>query len=302
MKKEVTWNQQADEFRERLIADITERFPEIEFTPRDVIKNNGIVCHGISCRMPESNIAPTMYIDNDWEAFSNGDDYGEMFNALASAIEREVGRIPEIDASADLLKKERVLFKLVNSERNAELLETVPHRTFLDLAEVYYLQVSFGGGEGSILITDEIQKSMDVSEEELHELAVQNARRLKPRDLRPIAEVVQELCEASGAWMPPLDDGPSLMVLTSEDKTFGAINMALPEVMAEAAEAIGGDFYILPSSVHEILLMPESHGSEEEMLAQLVREVNSTEVSPNEVLSDSVYFYSREKGEVTKVQ
>ena len=65
----------------------------------------------------------------------------------------------------------------------------------------------------------------------------------------------------------------------------------------EIAEKLG-DFYVLPSSIHEVMIVPKSTGRSLEELELMVRSVNSSEVEPDEVLSDHVYEYDAKEHEL----
>ena len=95
--------------------------------------------------------------------------------------------------------------------------------------------------------------------------------------------------------MAPEEYGPPLYVLTNKEKTQGAAMIARPDIMKEIGDKFGCDYYVLPSSTHEVLVMPVSAGVELEMLSAMVHEVNATEVSPQDKLSDKVQYYDRER-------
>lgn len=92
-----------------------------------------------------------------------------------------------------------------------------------------------------------------------------------------------------------------MKVLSNERRIHGAVCMLYPGVLKEMADRIGGDFFIIPSSVHEVILLPDADKGLNEGLKQLIREVNSTQVAPEEVLSDTLYRYDRAEGRVMMV-
>ena len=89
-----------------------------------------------------------------------------------------------------------------------------------------------------------------------------------------------------------------MKILTNSRKTYGACSILYPEVLEQVAEQMEGDIYLIPSSVHEMLALPKEQERSGEELQAMIAEVNSTEISPEEVLSDHLYFFSRKDKEI----
>lgn len=81
-------------------------------------------------------------------------------------------------------------------------------------------------------------------------------------------------------------------------KTYGACSILYPGMLEQLAERIGGDYYMIPSSVHEFLLVPREREQDREELKKMIAEVNRTELPPEEVLSDHLYLYCSREREV----
>ena len=89
-----------------------------------------------------------------------------------------------------------------------------------------------------------------------------------------------------------------LYVLTNRDSFFGASCILYPGLMKKIGKMLGGDYYILPSSVHETILLKTGGEADPEYLRCLVREVNRLYVTSDEFLSDEVYMYRQERDAV----
>lgn len=194
--------------------------------------------------------------------------------------------------------KERISVKLINYEANQRLLMTIPHKRFLDLAEVYYYIADVCGRESmaTILIQNQYMEMWGISRERLAETAYANCRRYLPVEIKSMKEILEEL-EGGSISQVVESSMPEMYIATNRQRKYGAVVMLFSEVLGEFAERAEDDLYILPSSVHEIILLPVGT-LDKEILAETVRGVNRTQVSTEENLSDTVYRYCRESGRI----
>lgn len=223
----------------------------------------------------------------------NKDGKAAMNDAIEKLRKAVAGGKPVSQGEAREFIMEHVLYALANPEFNAAMLECIPHVEFLDMVVEY--RVVFDGEDGtkSILVTNGICESLEITGEELDSAARRNAMRFGNTAetlggmLRRLLGTAEE--EQSG-------DAAAYVVYGKQPK-YGASAMLFPESFAEIAKKLGSDLYILPSSVHEVIAVPAIGDASE--LKRTVRKVNETCVSPEDVLGNSVYRYSLEKGEIT---
>ena len=278
----------------------------------EVLKNNDTHLTGLTIRTEESNVAPTIYLEGSFERYKAGD-------AAVPAIVSEILSVYEshkttmsFDASLVMdfsACKERICFKLVNADRNRKLLSNAPHIIICDdLAVIFYILVS-NDGEETATIT--VRKSMfelwGVDENELFKLALVNTQRLFKGRVMSMASVMMELLsdrmdeENTKEFYDMVvseEDKVPLFVCTNKQRINGAGVLLYKDLLKDFADMVGKDFYILPSSIHETLLIPVSNQMDVEYLRSMVREVNVTQVAPEEVLSDNVYIYRREDDKI----
>ena len=190
--------------------------------------------------------------------------------------------------------KHLLTIQIVNAQENAEMLKNVPHKMMEDLAEVCRFDVSEkNDSEATILVTDNLLNNYGIDKQQLFADAEQSAPILHPVQMKPLGSVIGEI---TGNDMPDDEIGIPIIVASNEKNLLGAGVMAYPDFMEKAAEKIGGDFYVLPSSIHEVLLLKDDGTQEAAMLEDMVRSVNETTVDKTEQLSDNVYHYdSKEK-------
>lgn len=190
--------------------------------------------------------------------------------------------------------KKRLRIRLVSVKGNEEALQTVPHREYEDIAMVYRLEIYNRGSErayATVGYKDLIQYK--VSKEELHWSAMEAACRNNHITVSPIGS----LFDAEGLYA----EAPELFWVVTTDEPWGAWAVFYPGMMEECAKIMGrNSYFILPSSVHEMLLMPDGNVKAED-LQQMVANINRSAVEPKDRLTDSVYYYDSLTGSFRKV-
>ncbi|MDE6052868.1 MAG: hypothetical protein K2G55_03710 [Lachnospiraceae bacterium] len=192
--------------------------------------------------------------------------------------------------------KDRIIYKLINTEKYTELLEDLPHMEFLDLSIVFHCLISQKETESETLLVHNIHlKLWDVTVEELFKAAKENTPKLLPYELKSMAEVIcednpEEELDAENAENAPM------YVLSNTIRVAGATCMLYTNLIRDIAELLGSSFYIIPSSVHEVLILPSADTSENEEIKVMIREINDTQMQSEEILSYSLYRYDKEEG------
>lgn len=278
----------------------------------DVRKNNGIVLRGLTVMQDDSNISPTIYLNNYYVEYING--RATLVNVVNDVM--DTYHRNKVNQSVDMRYflnyesvKRSVVYKLINTEKNKELLEDIPHIEFLDLSIVFQCMVAQEElGTASILIHNVHLKLWDVSVEKLYQAAKENTQRIQEYEIKSMADVLHEIMEAenSGEFdddncTPEFSDSVPMYVLSNKSRVEGAACMLYPNLVRDFAEAIGSSFYIIPSSIHELLLLPAEHDAESREIKSMIREINDTQVSTEEILSYSLYFYDREEGKIVRL-
>lgn len=246
---------------------------------------------------PGDEASPVIYLDAWHEKLCGGKGFGETVEEIWGLYLQHAGKTP-LDKGEFMDWKrvrKKVSVRLVHYQKNREMLEDMPHRRFLDLAEAYYFTAeTCMDGFAAVLITDSHMDYWGICQRELREAAYENHKKNGGTKIQTMDKVIREMLGA------PADSGCSPMqmyVATNRFKLGGAAAMLFAGEFSGLAQELGSDLYILPSSIHEILLLPVSAGKPEE-LAEIVKEVNRTQVMPEERLSDSVYLYDRKSGEI----
>lgn len=251
-----------------------------------ILKNNGVYAEGIVIREPGGQIAPVIYLEEYYRSYLGGESV-EDITAKILQMYRECPAPPEWDFREILdfnRVREKIVYKLVSAEKNEKLLKQVPHLPVLDFAIVFYLTISEGAFQNcSVLIKNDHMNLWKIPMTVLYETAKVNTPKLCPAVLRPLADFL-------GAPEELMPEGP-VLVLTNEQGVNGAAVLLYPHLPEYIFQKTGGSYYLLPSSVHEFLVVPEKAGISAKELSEMVREINGTEVDPQDVLSDHIYRF-----------
>ena len=194
----------------------------------------------------------------------------------------------------------------MNLEKNTTRLQNVPYMQREDLAITYHVKVSGNRDSiGSLMITNELMEVYGVTKEKLHTQAMENMERLSPTVFLPLGEMIVDVMtedfgrnegvsqEEAKEYVKDMipTGGPNVYCLTNQYKMNGAVGIMSESIQQMVADRVGGDYYVLPSSVHEVLIVPQSAGMDPEELTDMVNTVNEGCVMQDEILSDHVYQY-----------
>lgn len=278
---------------------------EYRVTVQDVHKNNNLVLTGITILKKDCNIAPTIYLNQAFEQYQEGRTMESICREIIRVYEKhKVQTDFDVSCVTDFSKvQNRICYKVINAEKNKVLLADTPYVLLEDLAVIFYILVSNDAeGTGTITIKNNMLEYWDVNTDTLYELALANTQRLFRGTVQSMANVMMDIlskqmdeedaCEFFD-MMVDADDAIPMYVCTNTMKLNGAGVILYNGLLQEFADRVDSDVYILPSSVHETLLIPVNADMDVEYLRDMVRTVNRTEVAPDEILSDNVYYYNR---------
>lgn len=269
---------------------------EYEIIEQEVTKNNSVKYTGIMAKSKDTNAFPTIYIDEMYDSSMNEDDVDYLAMKVANNLKNA-----KIDDTSYVYNyfnfeesKDSIYIKVINAEKNKDLLQDVPYRRWHNLAIVYFYLVDGKEDDkrATVLVRNSHLKSFEIDEKKLYETAVNNMKRDIEPKIFSMNELVHDLCGRN-----IIEECP-MYVLCNSIKLFGASLILDKELMKEVSGKLNGNFYILPSSIHELIVLPEHLASDVKDMASIVSSINKTEVLKEEVLADSVYYYDRELDEV----
>lgn len=277
---------------------------EVRVTPVDKVNRK---LDGLSLLAQNENtmISPTLYINDMYEKYSKTGDLQATLREAAEAMDQAFreAEIPPLDIST---AKDNIIFQLVNTMQNEDLLKKLPHRDFQDLSIIYRWVVGVEQqGISSVVINNHVAESLGMGEEELFKAAAENTRRILPPVVQSMNEVMRDMFVADGMpkeladlMVGEQEPEMTMWVISNERKIEGAASMLYEDKLHSLAEKVGTDLYILPSSVHEVIAVSVEMGEPEE-LARMVAEINMDQVDLSERLSNQVYHYDKDLRKIT---
>lgn len=288
-------------FVDNIVALLKEKMGEdYEIKVTKVVKNNDIHLTGVIMMKKADSVSPTIYLEELYQEYCAGTDIQEIVDKIAELYEAQLRDIKlDMNFFSDFkYVKGRIFHKIIHYEKNKKLLEDVPHFKWCDLAVVFYYAMEEEIlGKASVLIHNNHLDMWEQSVDALYRIAQENMRRSMPEMLVPMWELIESI---TGGRSEGAED-IRMYVLTNRDKLYGASAMLYSDKIRELADKLQSDLLILPSSVHEVLLLPDDREKEYDFYRRMVEEVNTTQVEPEEILSYSLYRYVREKAEIEEI-
>ncbi|MGN0384096.1 MAG: DUF5688 family protein [Eubacterium sp.] len=295
---------------------------------RKIIKNNDIELDALTIMESKSNISPTIYLNKYYDKFMHGE---EIDNIVKEIYELYTQHNGVLDFKVEMFRdfsymKDKIVYKLINAEYNKKLLQDIPHFKVLDLAVVFYCLINNDwSGSATALIHNSHMDMWEVTKEDLYELATVNTPKILPPEIRSMEDIVRDMIvddiekdmEAKGILrdgyeseygsledianmvmeeMDELKNDICMFVLTNHTRLNGAACILYDNLLLDFANKNNSDIYVIPSSVHEVILVPAGKYIESEDINSMIKEVNNTGVEEGDILSDHVYFFNRETG------
>ncbi len=262
---------------------------------RESTRNNGRVLVGITVSPRGREMAPCIYVEPylppDPSRFLQKGTWERVADRLAADFRYALDMLEPEGEPIFLAEEipEKLILDVVNLEKNSEVLKEQPHREFLDLAIVMQWLVTCGGRTGRIPVTHDILEEWGRSFDDLYDTALENTIRRYPGRLDPLGEVVSEMSHGLVSDMPN-----PMYYIGTQHGLQGVAAILYPGLLHSLYERLGEAYYVIPSSVNELLALPVSMEPDPERLDNLIWEVNTYMLDRSEVLSDSLYLYSPE--------
>ena len=265
---------------------------------------------GIKCEVPDgrNSYGPIVYLEKLYDKYLQNEDY---IQTLVDIREVVIAAIEDAKTFKNQHFNPReahdsIIFHFIHTEQNKEYLETLPHREFHDLSIVYrWIVEQSEEGIASVQINDALACVMGLDEDELYQLAYENTRRMFPTCIRPIQEVIKSFqMNLSNDDIPEFDVSKFekehlLYVISNHVNEKGAVNVLYTDELQKLSEQVESDLFLLPSSLHEMMAIPE-HVMDLETMAKMVYEVNQM-VEIEDRLSNEVYKYDRVTQSIVQV-
>lgn len=293
-----------ENFKETIKELVQEKFgATYQVKIHNIKKNNGLELNGLSITNDATSVSPTIYLEGFYQDFVEGQSIEKIAIDICNLYQKHISSAPAY-TSEDFLDfdkmKERIVYKIINVEKNNELLKEIPYFQFLDLAIVFYCLLDTNADScASILIYNMHLDLWNVGKEEIYEIAKENTPKLLPSTLESLGDVLLDLMELSGNEDMNLDDlladdgvQQKMYILSNKSRIHGAASILYPGVLSAFSEKLNSDLYILPSSTDEVIIVKAGTAGRKEF-DEMVSEVNS-QVETEKVLANHIYIFEKD--------
>lgn len=293
---------------------IIDKLPEVddntEVVIQKIVKNNGIQLDAVSIFFEDRKISPNIYLNPYYNSYIVGT---SMDIIMYDIIERYISELDYLSCEhIDLYDydkvKDRIVIRLINYEKNKDMLENCVYERYLDLAVTYrYVVEDDRQGLASILITDKEFSQWNIEQSELYEKALNNTKLMYPYITESLTAVAKEcldkmvenyMSDEEKALLRQTQIPQEMYILTNQSKAFGAGCILYDNFLYNFSKVNNANILILPSSVHETMLIPECDGVDPLQLREVLNEVNMQSIGFMDYLSDNIYYYDRVSDEI----
>lgn len=333
--KDYSANEDYIKFVEKIYMALKEYYKELaDVQMTETKKNNGIILKGVSVKWKNSNIAPNIYLENLFDEYNKGKTLGDIVNMILKVCNDNRGLCRlDMDFFSDYDKvKHMIVYRLVNTKKNQELLKEIPHIEYLDMSIIFYCYMEKEMFEqaidqmesGCIVIYNSHLELWGKTAEDIYEQAKINtplimehewirmddlllcaiANRIREENrIKKVEMSESEVATGARALLSVYLEGKNMHmhVLSNKQQRYGATALLYDDILKSFSIKSQHNLIIIPSSIHEVIIVPDEGLYDIGELKALVNEVNSTEVPLEDVLSDSVYRYDFELDKVSIV-
>lgn len=277
-----------------------------------VMKNNALWHDAIEVKKDGEAITPAVYLDDYYEKYLAGTDLSTIADEimLINRFKPFAQEVPAEKLYDFQFVKDRIIYRLINTGRNTILLDTVPHRDFFDMSVVYYIGMDSGDGDAflAVPVRNGHMALWGIDEAELYRLACANTSRIFPTVIRKMSDLLDELYYGETYDAACAEEEASeergfeeKLYVASNGRTFFGASSMLDNNALDDFAAQNGEFYIIPSSIHEIILVPAGEGTDMKKLSELVNDISETNSGFENFLSDCLYRYDTDNRSVVKI-
>lgn len=291
---------------------LPEAYQDVTCKVTEQQKNNGTVRIGLLLERPGARIAPIVYMEQFYDMVRNGEPLKQIMEQIAEDCQKAFDlnkQAEKINLEDYTVVKDCLSVQLINTKANQRMLSEVPHKQMEDLSVICRVEFPFGDEEGigSVKVTDNLLKMWGVDMETVYQTALENSEKNMPPVLMSMGEILVELTNDNYKALNLLEhngtadmDG-GMYILTNPLRLDGAAVLTYPQLPEQLRKVFPQGYYILPSSVHEMIIVPKRDGVVPRELGKMVREVNQQELEKEEVLSDRVYEFDKKTGRLCQV-
>lgn len=321
-----TFQKFIEEVKEHLLDFMPEEYKNLRIKLNDIVKSNDSKHVALTISKPGSKVATNVYLEEFYDKYLKTRNMDEIMRQISDAFV-EGGHVVDVSIQQEVFQydtvKQQAFVTIMNREKNRQYTEGVFLKDIsgTDLSAVIRIMCNKHEDNTflSFLVTQEHLNRWGVSGESLYQEAIKNSSFLLPEKMITLREQMKESVLAAISegkdetvqqemlsFIFAMENGfgqdnifNDIYVLTNTENFYGAAAMLYPDILKRAAESMQSNFFILPSSQHEVLLVKDTLDKDAEELLSMVMAINRENVNPEEILSDAVYYYDRSENKLS---
>ena len=291
-----------DEFRDVVVDGIKDWLPEsfgkVDISIKITEKNNDLKLTGLLIKRVGSAIAPMIYLDGYYNQYKDGAEMDDIMQRIAKLrIEHDQVDGIDVNVISDFDKcRGKIIPRLINTGWNKELLANRPHVELADLSVIFVVDLGVHrDGTMSVPITTNLMNNWNLRVEDLYDIAIKNQEKSDEGLLVSMSDMLMDMMGVDKDDTSTESDD-MMFVLTNTSKVNGASMLLNKSMMGKVIDKVGDDFFIIPSSVHEVIIVSNQHAMSVSELEKIVNDVNTSQVDLPDRLGEHVYRYTAEYG------
>lgn len=285
------------QFAEQLAKTLNAIYKETEWDVKTkiVLKNNDTDHYGLILCRPGDTASPTIYIDEFYNDFLNKKstipEIAEQISTLVCSVRDHASLYEKMAFDLESCRN-KIIYRLISYNKNKRLLQNIPHLPFLDFAITFHVMCRYTEEKGleTMRITNQLMENWNISVKDLFKMAKKNTPELFPPRIESLQDVLagylgQKITDKTEELPFPI------LMVSNRQGINGATVLLYENLIKNISAQFGGNLFLLPSSIHEFLLMPQAEEDTLEDLSRMVAQINHDQVRAEEVLSDHAYLY-----------
>ena len=266
----------------------------------DVRKNNNVILSGLVVKQKNQKILPTIYLEPYFEQYEMGfASLDEVIVEIATAYQSAIDNNPYPFFHQSMLSKDKVIGTVINRHFNEDFLRDIPYVEFLEDYAIIFkvlLNIESDNTFATVTITDCMAELLNVTVEELLSLALENTPKLCPVELKNMTEIIADIMGVAQEDLFFDEEEVKMYYLSNKQRNLGCFSIFAKECRQRLQELFDGDIYVIPSSIHEFLIVPNDGQRDFEELTEIISMVNAEEVPEEQLLGSKPFLLKREEG------
>lgn len=278
-----------EEFKKELKENINSFYKDdVEFLEEKKVYKPNREYEGLCIKFKDISLAPVIDLQDWYDTYRMGIDITSILKKFNNAL---IEHSNDLNIDVSKVNKayilEHVTLAAINMNKGQGLLNNVYYQRMEDIA---FIPKIYFDDTHSSTITKKICEGFNISEYELIKAAIHNMEN-QSYMFKTMGDYFKDINYEDSEIKN--DKLTNVYILTTNNLVNGAGLIVSDKIADRISREVGGDFYIIPSSIHELLILPEDFVNKDmfDMIKETIEFVNEVEVNSSDFLSDNFYHY-----------